>query len=188
MIHNSLKKVSYGLAAFCFTLGVNNFVFAQQTSPTTQPSTPTTQPTTPTTQPNTPVTDPDVQKNNMDNGNKIMDKDNKGMDENMNKNGMKDSWEDFRSDVKAKYQKVMDEVQAVKEQAKEKKFDASPDFKQALDRFESRAKEFGRRMRDADEVSADKRTSFRKEMDEDLARLNAERDKLKAAYQKQMDK
>src|SRR5262245_2744822 len=77
------------------------------------------------------------------------------------------AWNEYRGDVQAKYQRVMDKVEQIRREAAERKID-NPDFRQALVRFETHAKEFGEKMKNAPSVPEERQQKIRKEMRSDL--------------------
>ncbi|HUM47448.1 MAG TPA: hypothetical protein PLD84_10990 [Chitinophagales bacterium] len=88
------------------------------------------------------------------------------------------SWEEYKADMQAKYQKVADQVSAIEKQAAEKKIDA-PEFKEHVNKFQEQAKEFGIRMKNADVLPVERQEEFKADMKVQLDRLNAAYEELK---------
>ncbi len=100
-----------------------------------------------------------------------------------NDNNMKMNWEEFQQDIKGKYKNVTAQVDRIQQEAKNKQISA-PEFKDALDRFEMRSKEFASRIKDADAIPNDKQEEFKRNMKEELNKLNTAFDDLKARWEK----
>lgn len=91
------------------------------------------------------------------------------------------SWEEYKADMQAKYQKVADQVSAIEKQAAEKKIDA-PEYKEYLNRFQEQAKEFGVRMKNADVLPVERQEEFKADMKVQLDRLNKAYEDLKSKW------
>ena len=87
------------------------------------------------------------------------------------------AWKEYPNDVQAKYKRVMDNVQDIRREAAERKID-NPDFREALVRFETHAKAFGERLKNAGSVAPERQEKFRKQMRSDLKKLNKEYNRL----------
>lgn len=88
------------------------------------------------------------------------------------------TWDEYKADLKGKYQKVMDEVSGIEKQAAEKKINA-PEYKEALNKFQEKAKDFGAKMKNSDAVAVEKQEAFKKDMKLELEHLNHAYDELK---------
>ncbi len=89
-------------------------------------------------------------------------------------------WNEYKQDLKAKYQKVMDQVDNMRTQAAEKKM--SSEFSESLDRFEARAKVFADHLKNTETIPADKQEAFRSEMHDRLTQLNQDFETLKERF------
>ena len=92
------------------------------------------------------------------------------------------NWDEYRADLKAKYQHVMNEVDKIRDEAKAKQISA-PEFKASLDQFEERARDFAERMKNSDAIPNDKQEEYRQVMKEELAKLNNAYDSLKQRWE-----
>ena len=94
------------------------------------------------------------------------------------------NWDEFKADLKVKYQKVMDDVSSIEKQASAKTTDASVELREHIDKFQEQAREFGTRMKETETIPADKQEAFRKEMNERLERLNKSYEEIKEKWAK----
>jgi len=89
-------------------------------------------------------------------------------------------WSEYKQDLRAKYQKVMDQVDNMRKQATEK--NVSAEFTEALDRFEARAKVFADHLKNTDSIPADKQEEFRSAMKDRVEQLNEDFNMLKERW------
>ncbi|MEO5673873.1 MAG: hypothetical protein ABIQ74_04440 [Chitinophagales bacterium] len=92
------------------------------------------------------------------------------------------NWEEYRQDLRNKYQQVMSQADRIREEARSKQINA-PDFKESVDQFEVRAKEFAERMKNADAIPNEKQDEFRQAMKNELNDLNNAYDRLKQRWE-----
>lgn len=74
-----------------------------------------------------------------------------------------DSWETWKQDVKSKYQSLRDQADKIKSEAQTKK-ETDPDFKSAVDKFETAAKTFTDKWSTVDQVTPDKRDQYKADL------------------------
>ena len=91
------------------------------------------------------------------------------------------SWDEYKADLKARYQKVSDQVAAIEKQAAEKKIEA-PDFKELVNRVHEQAKEFNIHLKNADALPVERQEQFRADTKVQLDRLNSTYDELNSKW------
>lgn len=91
------------------------------------------------------------------------------------------SWDDYKADLKSKYQKAMDQVSTIEKQASEKKIEV-PEFKEYVNRFKQQANEFNIRLKNVDVLPVERQEEFKADMKVQLERLHKAYEDLKSKW------
>lgn len=92
-------------------------------------------------------------------------------------------WREYNQDVNSRYEKIMSQVDRMKQRMAEKKMD-NPQFRKSLNKFEERATALHERMKNADTIAKENQEAYRKKMRSELHKLNKEYNKLMDRWEK----
>lgn len=92
------------------------------------------------------------------------------------------AWSDYNKDVDTRYEKIMAQVDRMKEKMQSMKM-ADPNFRKALTRFETKANALHERMEKSGSVPVDKQVQYRKKMKSELSKLHKEYERLYSKWQ-----